>query len=201
MEDARETKTMKLKEDFYLRTDVVRIAKDLLGKYLITNIDGKKCVGLITETEAYEGVTDKASHAYGGRRTDRTEVMFGRGGVSYVYLCYGIHHLFNVVTNYAESPHAVLIRGVLPIEGQEWMCERTKKAKANKAISDGPGKLTKAFGINMELNKVSLLANDIWIEDRNFKVLPNKILISKRIGIDYAEEDADLLYRFNLLTT
>src|SRR5437868_461481 len=108
---------MKLKRDFYLRSDVVQIAKDLLGKYLFTNFNGKLTGGIITETEAYAGEIDRASHAYGGRRTKRTEIMFAQGGTAYVYLCYGIHHLFNVVTNNKNIPHAILIRAVKPIEG------------------------------------------------------------------------------------
>lgn len=190
----------KLSEDFYLRTDVVLIAKELLGKYLVSCIDGKITVGLISETEAYEGITDKASHAHNGRRTARTEAMFLKGGRTYIYLCYGIHHLFNVVTNVEGIPHAVLIRAVLPVEGHQLMCNRTNKPKANHKIADGPGKLTKAMEIQVVHNNLSLVGNDIWIEDRSYKVKEKDILISKRIGIDYAEEDADLPYRFSLIT-
>jgi len=189
---------MKLSEDFYLRADVVTIAKELLGKYLVSCIDDKVTVGMITETEAYEGTTDKASHAYNGKRTPRTETMYLKGGRTYVYLCYGIHHLFNVVTNIEGIPHAILIRSVIPIEGQALMCERTDKPNVNHKIADGPGKLTKAMGIKTSHNNVSLKGNSIWIEDRDYKVSEQDVVISKRIGIDYAEEDADLPYRFNL---
>src|SRR5688572_7863163 len=103
---------MKLKRDFYTREDVVLVAKELLGKVLCTKWNGKTTSGIITETEAYEGITDRASHAYRGRRTERTEIMYSEGGTAYVYLCYGMHHLFNVVTNKKDIPHAVLIRAV-----------------------------------------------------------------------------------------
>ena len=189
---------MKLQKEFYLRDDVVMVARELLGKFLMTNIDGKLTGGMITETEAYAGITDKASHAYGGRRTPRTEIMFGQGGFAYVYLCYGVHYLFNVVTNVQDVPHAVLIRGVEPVDGLEEIYLRIKKNKL-KGLADGPGKLTKALGITMDLNKKCLTGNQIWIEDRGVTVPNKNILVSKRIGIDYAEEDALLPYRFNLI--
>ena len=125
---------MKLSPDFYLREDVVQISQDLLGKYLFTQIGGKTTAGIITETEAYAGITDKASHAYGGKRTARTETMYARGGTAYVYLCYGIHHLFNVVTNMPGIPHAVLIRAVIPAEGIETILRRRNKEKISKTI-------------------------------------------------------------------
>jgi len=189
---------MRLKREFYVRSDVVRIAQDLLGKYLMTNIEGVVSGGRIVETEAYEGITDKASHAYAGRRTARTEIMFGNGGYSYVYLCYGVHYLFNVVTNIPEIPHAVLIRGFEPTDGVPEILKRTKKNNPN-GICDGPGKLTKALGVTMEMNKMDLCGDRIWIEERGDVVDKNKILASARIGIDYAGEDAKLPYRFNLL--
>src|SRR2546430_14563541 len=101
---------MKLSQEFYSRTDVVALARELLGKVLVTNFDRKKTSGIITETEAYNGFVDRASHAYRGRRTARNEHMYSHGGTSYVYICYGMHHLFNVVTNVQDEPHAILIR-------------------------------------------------------------------------------------------
>ena len=135
----------KLNKDFYLRTDVVQISKDLLGKYLFTKIDNKITAGIITETEAYAGITDKASHAYNNRRTARTEIMFAKGGISYVYLCYGIHHLFNVVTNVEDVPHAVLIRAVKPIEGIEAILKRRNSKEIHSRISGGPGTVSQAL--------------------------------------------------------
>lgn len=190
---------MKLDREFYTRNDVVEVARDLLGKFLITNIDGILSGGMITETEAYAGVIDKASHAYGGRRTNRTEILYSEGGVSYVYLCYGIHHLFNVVTDIVDIPNAVLIRGLEPTDGLSYILERSNKQNI-KAIADGPGKLTKVLAINMSLNKINLCSDKIWIEDRGRLVSDAEIKVSPRIGIDYAEEDASLPYRFNLMT-
>ncbi len=187
-----------LAEEFYIQEDVVTLAKALLGKRLCTNIDGKLTSGIITETEAYAGETDKASHAYGGKRTARTEMMYARGGVAYVYLCYGIHSLFNVVTNVKNVPHAVLIRAIKPQDGIETMLDRSGKAKLRKADSVGPGKLSKLLGIHFKDSGESLLADRIWIEETDIMIKDSDISVSKRIGIDYAEEDAGLPYRFEL---
>jgi DNA-3-methyladenine glycosylase len=187
---------MKLTANFYLDTNVVQIAQNLLGKILCTNINNKLTKIRITETEAYNGIHDKACHAFGGRRTKRTETMYAQGGISYVYLCYGMHYLFNVVTNTANTPDAVLIRGGMPIAGIESMEARRNK-KTEKLIS-GPGKISKALGINMQHNALSLLQNTVWIEDDGYT--PINIVSTKRIGIDYAGEDAELLYRFLIST-
>lgn len=190
---------MKLGLDFYEREDVVQISKELIGKVLCVAEGQQILKAIITETEAYGGVTDKASHAYGGRRTDRTEIMFGPAGRSYVYLCYGVHSLFNVVTNREDVPHAVLIRGVYPIEGISLIRERRPRKEPLHRIADGPGKLTKALGIHFrEHNNLSLLRDSIWIEDQDLRVNDSDIHIGPRIGIDYAEEDALLPYRFLL---
>ncbi len=186
---------MKLSTDFYLQPDVVKISKDLLGKVLYTKINGIVTSAIITETEAYAGVTDKASHAYGGRRTKRTETMYQIGGTAYVYLCYGIHHLFNVVTNQANIPHAVLIRAVKPLEGTETMFLRRKKADLNR-LTTGPGTLSQALGIGVQHSGISLLKDKIWIEDQGIQINPQKIQMGPRIGVDYAAEDALLPYRF-----
>ena len=129
----------KLTRDFYLQEDVVKISRELLGKVLCTKFNGKFTSGIITETEAYAGIPDKASHAYNGRRTKRTEVMYGMGGTAYVYLCYGIHHLFNIVTNKKDIPHAVLIRAVKPLDGIDLILKRRNQKKLTEKISSGPG--------------------------------------------------------------
>lgn len=174
------------------------LAQQLMGKSLITNIGGVLTGGIISETEAYAGVVDKASHAFGGRRTKRTEIMFRTGGISYVYLCYGIHYLFNVVTGPAETPHAVLIRGIIPTIGIEHILNRRKRGKLTKDITDGPGKLSAALGIDITLNGVSLNSEKVWIEENGIQVNPQDYNITKRIGVDYAGEDAKLPYRFVL---
>ena len=188
-----------LTRDFYIRNDVVAVSKDLLGKVLYTNINGCKTGGIITETEAYAGVNDKASHAYNSLRTRRTEVMFMEGGVTYVYLCYGIHHLFNVVTNQKDIPHAVLIRAIQPLEGVEEMLKRRKMVKINEKMASGPGTVSQALGITTSLSGTSLNSSVIWIEDQGIVVQENQIAIGTRIGVDYAEEDALQPYRFNLI--
>lgn len=192
---------MKLQATFYQSNNVVLLAKQLLGKSLFTKINGKLTGGIITETEAYEGIADRASHTYGGRRTKRTEVMFQKGGVSYVYLCYGIHYLFNVVTGEKGIPHAVLVRGIYPVIGIDEILRRRKKAKLIKNVADGPGKLTKALGISLKHNGARLDGDEIWIEKEGLKIIETDIQISKRIGVDYAGEDANLAYRFWLDTS
>jgi len=187
-----------LNKKYYLSKDVVKLAKDLIGKVIHTNIDGVLTSAIITETEAYAGITDKASHAYGGRRTQRTEVMYSEGGIAYVYLCYGMHYLFNIVTNKKDIPHAVLIRGIYPLKGIETMLQRAHKNKLTKDIGKGPGKVTKLLGIDKRHNAISLLDNTIWLSDENINIKKNAIIVSKRIGIDYAGEDALLPYRFSV---
>jgi len=187
---------MKLKKDFYIRENVVQIANDLLGKILVTKVDEKITSGIIVETEAYNGIYDKACHAYGGRKTDRTKVMYEEGGVSYVYFCYGMHYLFNVVTNKKEVPDAVLIRGIIPLKNKKWIFQRISERSLKNGVLNGPGKVTKALGINKSLNGVSLLGNQIWIEDDGILIPQNDIIVGPRIGVDYAGEDALLPYRF-----
>ena len=189
---------MKLSRDFYLRDDVVAISNELLGKVLCTRIDGDQTKIVITETEAYAGVTDKASHAYGNKRTKRTEPMFGEGGTAYVYLCYGIHYLFNVVTNTSDIPHAVLIRAGTPATGTELMLKRRNKANLDKTLLGGPGSLAKALGITTDHTGLSLLGNQIWIEDQGIEIERKSVLVGPRIGVDYAADDAMRPYRFRL---
>lgn len=189
---------MLLPPSFYTRTDVVKIARELLGKVIVTNIGGIVTSGMIVETEAYAGIHDKASHSYGGRKTDRTKVMFMNGGVAYVYLCYGIHHLFNVITNVEGTPSGVLIRGVEPLEGIEYMLVRRKKEKLTPALTAGPGALSAALGINTALTGTSLSGSNIYIEDRGMKVQKSDIVVGTRVGVAYAAEDAMLPYRFSI---
>ena len=187
----------KLRIDFYQGSNVVKIARELLGKVLVTKWKGIETSGRIVEVEAYNGVIDKASHAAGGRRTNRNEVMYGEGGVSYVYLCYGIHHLFNVVTNRQETPHAILIRALEPIKGIDVMLERTGKKKLDNTLTKGPGNVSKALGISFKQHSgLSLLSKELFIAEDDFVINKKDIVASPRIGVDYAGEDAKLPYRF-----
>ncbi|MCB2220247.1 MAG: DNA-3-methyladenine glycosylase [Bacteroidetes bacterium] len=188
----------KLGTDFYRRTDVLAISKELLGKVIYAQKNGVLTAGMITETEAYAGIEDRASHAYGNRRTDRTEVMYRKGGVAYVYLCYGVHHLFNFVTHQENHPHAVLLRGIHPVEGIEIMEQRRSMRMKKKGFTDGPGKVTQAMGITVLDNGLDLLGERIWIEDAGIKIASGDVLMGPRVGVDYAGEDAILPYRFLL---
>jgi len=191
---------MTLPQTYYLHHDVVFLAKDLIGKYLFTKIDGQLCGGIITETEAYKGVEDRACHAFGGKRTLRNEMMYAQGGVAYVYLCYGIHHLLNVVTNRKNTPDAVLIRAIQATHGEELMLKRTGKHKMTPQVTNGPGKVTKAMGITLAHNGESLQNNCVWIEDRKLDLSEIKILNTPRIGVEYAGSDALLPFRFKIFT-
>jgi DNA-3-methyladenine glycosylase len=190
----------KLPASFYHRTNVVTIAKELLGKLLVTTFNGELTAGRIVETEAYNGVVDKASHSYAGRRTNRTETMYAPGGIAYVYLCYGIHHLFNVVTNVQDTPHAILIRAIEPVKGIDIMLQRMKKQTADYTIGRGPGNVSKALGISVRHTRLSLLGNEIYIADDGVIIKPSQIGTGPRIGVDYAAEDALLPYRFYVKT-
>jgi len=187
---------MKLEEAFYLRPDVTQIARELLGKILFTKINRKITGGMIVETEAYSYV-EKGCHAYENKMTNRNKVMFKPGGYSYIYLCYGIHNLFNVVTNVESKADAVLIRALEPIAGEKHILKRMN-IKSLKRSTSGPGKLTKALGIDRGLNGQYLLDDSVWIEDQGIKISRPSISPSPRIGIDYAEEDAELPWRFTI---
>jgi DNA-3-methyladenine glycosylase len=176
----------------------VRISQDLLGKVLCTNIDGVTTKAIITETEAYAGVGDRASHAYGGRRTARTEPMYAAGGIAYVYLCYGLHHLFNVVTSKTGDPQAVLIRAGHPLAGIDTMYTRRGKSATAANLLAGPGSLARALGIRTELSGADLAGEQVWIEDQGFRVPEDAIRTGPRVGIDYAGEDAARPYRFTV---
>jgi len=186
----------KLDNSFYDRPDVVRIARQLLGKVLVTELEGGRTSGRIVEVEAYNGVVDRASHAWSGRRTRRTEVMYREGGTAYVYLIYGIHHLFNVVTNKKDIPHAVLVRALEPLEGIPLMLKRTGKVKADHSLTRGPGNLSRAMGLATLHTGYSLYEGEIYIGDDGHRVRPAEIVATPRIGVGYAGQDALLPYRF-----
>jgi DNA-3-methyladenine glycosylase len=185
----------KLPLSFYLRKDVVKISKELLGKVLVTNWNNEYTSGRIVETEAYEGEKDRASHAFRGK-TPRTEIMFGEGGKAYVYLCYGIHQMFNIVTSVAGIPHAILIRAVDPMEGIDIMLDRTGKKKPDHTLTRGPGNVGKAFGFHTSQCGISLTSDELFIADDGFKITKSMIGTSPRIGVDYAGEHAEWHYRF-----
>lgn len=185
---------MKLDREFYLREDTVGIARDLLGKLVVVPDSGKRISGMIVETEAYLGIEDRAAHSYGGRRTARTEATYALGGHVYVFFVYGMYYQLNVVTGPVDHPHVVLIRAVEPIEGIDQMRERRGEMK-DRNLTSGPGKLCIALGIDRSLNTADLLGDRIWLED--FRDLEgDQVLVGKRIGIDYAGEDANRPWRF-----
>jgi DNA-3-methyladenine glycosylase len=194
---SNDSKAKKLPLQFYLRQDVLAIAKELLGKVIVTNWDGEITSGRIVETEAYAGELDRASHASKGR-TERTEIMYGSGGHAYVYLCYGIHQMFNIVTSKEGEPHAVLIRAIEPIEGKEIMLERTGKKKWDETITSGPGRVGKALGFHTSQCGLSLTSDELYIADDGYEVKEEDIVSSPRIGVDYAGEHAEWHYRFYL---
>jgi DNA-3-methyladenine glycosylase len=187
---------MKLPVEFYTHNNVLGIARNLLGKYLFTCINGVISGGYIVELEAYNGIIDKASHAYGNRKTNRTKTMYMQGGVAYVYLCYGIHEMFNVVTSVEGEPHAVLIRAIVPTNGIDAMMARRNLSVFKPAITSGPGSVAKALGISRLMNANSLSGDVVWIEDRGLSFTDEEVVAAPRIGVDYAKEDALLRYRF-----
>jgi DNA-3-methyladenine glycosylase len=184
----------KLPREFYTRPNVLTVARELLGKLLVVPANGQRVSGKIVEVEAYRGPQDRAAHSYGGRRTRRTEPMYGIGGTAYVFFVYGMYFQFNVVTNAAETPHAVLIRAVEPVEGIELMHER-RQVRTDRDLTNGPGKLCIALNIDRRLDRSDLLGQEVWLEDA--KSIPrSQILTGPRIGIDYAEEWKDKPWRF-----
>lgn len=190
-----------LPREFYTRSDVVQIAHELLGKVLYTSFNNEITAGIIIETEAYAGITDKASHAYNNRRTARTEIMYKEGGTAYVYLCYGIHPLFNIVTSVEQDPQAVLIRGIELLHGIDNMKKRTGKSQLCTKDGLGPGKVTKLLGIQIMHSGLDLCIDvdgqmKIWLQDEALEVLDKELISGPRIGVGYAAEDADLPFRF-----
>ena len=190
-----ESSLSKLPREFYTRSNVVTVARDLLGKLLVVpSSSGKRVSGIIVETEAYRGPHDRAAHSYGGRRTKRTETMYGIGGTAYVFFVYGMYNQFNVVTNVEDVPHAILVRALEPVEGIEWMRIR-RHSHPDKNLTNGPGKLCAAMGIDRQLDKADLLGDKVWLEEFE-RVPPTKIAKGPRIGIDYAEEWIEKPWRF-----
>ncbi len=188
----------KLRATFYQQENVCNVAQALLGKHLFTRMDRTHLTGgIIVETEAYAGPEDRASHAFANRRTPRTEVMFGRAGRAYVYLCYGMHALFNVVTNRAGTPHAVLIRAIEPTTGIETMLARRNRKNLDPSLTAGPACLTQALAIDTAHNGESLLGNRIWIGDAP-SLTPERIRASPRVGVDYAGAHANRPWRFRV---
>lgn len=189
-----------LDREFYNRDSLI-VAKELLGKVLVHEINGQKISAVIVESEAYMGVTDRAAHSYGGKRTPRVEVMYGEPGFTYVFMIYGMYYCFNVVTQQAGNPQAVLIRAVAPIGGLEVMAyNRFKKAYNQltksqiKGLTNGPGKLCRALVIDKSLNGEDLCGNKLYIEEGESNTFT--VISSKRVGIDYAGEAKDYLWRF-----
>ncbi len=185
---------------FFIREDVVAISRELLGKVLVTHFDGQRSAGIIVETEAYRGPDDQACHAWMNRRTRRTEVMFARGGHAYVYLCYGIHHLFNIVTGREDMPHAVLIRALEPLENAPLMLERRGLDKPERRLTAGPGTLSQALGIHTRHSGTLLTGQDspIWLEDRGIRLNEDHILAGPRVGIPYGGESREWPWRFRV---
>jgi DNA-3-methyladenine glycosylase len=185
----------KLPREFYTRSDVLEVARDLLGKTLVVpNRTGARVAGIIVETEAYRGPEDRASHAYVGRRTNRTETMYGIGGTAYVYFVYGMYNQFNVVTNVEDIPHAILVRALEPVEGLD-IVRRRRKGRSEYELTSGPGRLCIAMGIDRGLDKADLLGRKVWIEE-GVSVSPRDIARGPRIGIDYAEQWVTKPWRF-----
>jgi len=189
-------KTRTLSREFYTRADVLTVARRLLGQVLVVPTrNGDRVSGIIVETEAYQGPEDRASHAYGGRRTRRTEPMYRTGGTAYVYFVYGMYHQFNVVTNVPEIPHAVLIRALEPVEGIELMRAR-RRGQSDVNLANGPGKLSIALAIDRSLDGADLLEDRVWIE-RGERQIPSSLIVrGPRIGIDYAGEWVEKPWRF-----
>lgn len=188
-----------LDKAFYQRGDVVLISRELLGKYLFTKIEGSLAGGMIVETEAYSHVNDKACHSHLNRRTSRTEVMFWPGGIAYVYKVYGFHYLFNIVTNVENKADAVLIRAIEPVLNVEVMQRRRNLSRMVPQLTAGPGMLTQALGITKVHYGIPLTTGEqIWIEDRDLVISSEEIMVSPRVGIDYAGEDALLPWRFRI---
>jgi DNA-3-methyladenine glycosylase len=188
--------TSKLRATFYIEENVVKVARGLLGKFLVTDFHEGRTAGMIVETEAYSWV-ERGCHAYQSKKTDRNAVMFEKGGVSYVYLCYGVHELFNVVTNHEGVADAVLIRALEPANGIDIMMQRSRVESLNR-ITSGPGKLSKALGITRKHNFMNLQGDELWIEDRQVVIPSQQIVSSARIGLNFKGKDAHLPWRFTI---
>ena len=181
---------MKLEREFYLR-DGLTVARELIGKKLVTNLPEGLTGGIIVETEAYMGKIDAAAHSYRGL-TERTKIFYGAGGFVYVYLIYGRNICTNVVANVENVPEAVLIRALEPVEGVELM--KLRRGKKNlRELCSGPGKLSQALGVTKNFYGLELRGDEIFIETTDFRA---EVTTTKRINVDYAGAAADYLWRF-----
>lgn len=187
----------KLKSDFYRQADTVAVARALLGKKLVTHFRGVTTSGIICETEAYCGTEDRGCHAYGGRFTERTRIMYAAGGVSYVYLCYGIHHLFNVVTHREGEPHAVLIRAIEPLEGTATMLKRRNRKTLTPQLGAGPGLVSQCLGLTTKHTGSSLLGDTVWIESHT-DIADENIISSARVGMHFSGPYKTIPWRFRI---
>ena len=185
----------KLDRADFASADTPRVARYFLGKFLCVRAPDGYAEGMITETEAYSGPEDAACHAFGNRRTPRTEIMYAPGGVSYVYLCYGLHRMFNIVTGPLDLPQAVLVRAVRITAGHE-MVRNRRSGVPEKGWASGPGRVCTALGIGLGHNAVDLAGESIWLEDRGVRPAPRKVARTPRIGVDYAGEWAAKPWRF-----
>lgn len=188
----------KLPLDYFQTDDVLQLSRDLLGKYTYTCVDNQITAGMIVETEAYRAPEDKASHAYNLRKTNRNNVMYNLGGCIYIYMCYGLYSLLNIVSNQSDIPHAILIRAIEPVIGIDIMLQRRGKTSLDKNLTAGPGVLTIALGITKSWNGLLLTGPEIWIEDQNRIIREDEIIASPRVGIAYAQEHVQLPWRFRL---
>jgi DNA-3-methyladenine glycosylase len=180
-----------LARDFYARP-VLTVAKACIGKLLVHRTKEGLVAGRIVESEAYRGPADRAAHSYGGRRTARTEVMFGPPGYAYVFFVYGMHYQFNLVTTKDGAPHAVLIRAVEPVLGVEMMAKRRNLPASARELTNGPGKLCQALGIGRECYGVDLCGPELFLADGSTV----RSARAKRIGVDYAGDWAEKPWRF-----
>ena len=188
---------MKLEKEFYTRTDTIKIAKELLGKKLVSNFGGNITSGIICETEAYCGTKDRGCHAYNGRFTDRTKIMYAVGGVVYVYLCYGVHYLFNVITHIEGEPHAVLIRAIAVQDGLQTILKRRNKTSPDAGLGAGPGLVSACLGFTTKHTGLSLSGNKVWIEDAE-RIPEKNIIKSARVGMTFEGKYKRIPWRFRI---
>lgn len=186
----------KLSNDFYRRDDVVNISRELLGKHLFVNTENEITGGIIVETEAYRGPEDVGSHAFNNRRTARNEIMYGTGGVVYMYICYGIHNMLNIVTGMENTAHAILIRALQPTTGIEIMRERRSVFNDDNRLCRGPGALAQALALRKVHNGISLQDNEIWIEDHGLLFNDDETIAGPRIGLNIDEPYKSIPWRF-----
>jgi DNA-3-methyladenine glycosylase len=190
---------MILSRNFYEGDDILAISKSLLGKKLCTNIEGDFTSGIIVEAEAYKAPEDKASHAYGNKITPRTKTMFSGPGTGYVYIIYGMYHLFNVISGPVGTAHCILIRAIEPLDGIDIMQRRRGMPKLQKSLTNGPGKFSIAMGIHKNFDGTDLThKSDIWIEEAWPEVDESEIIVGPRVGMSTAEECSNWPFRFRI---